>query len=521
MTDISENSLQTSNAPETLPPISKYGKFLDYVWPISRAEAPKFLFITLLMFCILGIQNLIRAMKDSVINTMIGTETISFLKFWGVLPAAFLITIVYVKLVSVMKGENIFYLIMSVFLGFFLLFAFYLFPNHELIHLNPETVNNLVESYPNFKWFILLLSKWSFSLFYIIAELWPNAIFALLFWQFVNKITTVDESKRFYPLFGLFGQTGLYIAGTFLINLPKINDYFVELFNLSSSRSVVSIQIVVCVVSVLGCIGLATFWIINNKILDIAATENLQFRVKKNQMGVKESLQMIINSRYIRLITILLFTYGVAINLVEGPWKAEASKIYKTPTEFAAFVGNYLSYTGILTIIFVLLGSNIVRRLGWMAAAIITPFMVLLTGLAFFCVANFDPVATFMMLSFSFTDPIMLAIAIGAIQNVLSKSSKYTLFDSTKEMSYVPLDEQLKTRGKAAADMIGTKLGKSASALLQSMIFVIIPAATYSSISPFLMVIFAIVCIVWIWAVIELNKEYKAVCDNKGGESIY
>ena len=188
MTDISENSLQTSNAPETLPPISKYGKFLDYVWPISRAEAPKFLFITLLMFCILGIQNLIRAMKDSVINTMIGTETISFLKFWGVLPAAFLITIVYVKLVSVMKGENIFYLIMSVFLGFFLLFAFYLFPNHELIHLNPETVNNLVESYPNFKWFILLLSKWSFSLFYIIAELWPNAIFALLFWQFVNKI---------------------------------------------------------------------------------------------------------------------------------------------------------------------------------------------------------------------------------------------------------------------------------------------------------------------------------------------
>ena len=207
--------------------------------------------------------------------------------------------------------------------------------------------------------------------------------------------------------------------------------------------------------------------------------------------------------------------------MVEGPWKAEASKIYKTPTEFAAFVGDYLSYTGILTIIFVLLGSNIVRRLGWMAAAIITPFMVLLTGLAFFCVANFDPVATFMMLSFSFTDPIMLAIAIGAIQNVLSKSSKYTLFDSTKEMSYVPLDEQLKTRGKAAADMIGTKLGKSASALLQSMIFVIIPAATYSSISPFLMVIFAIVCIVWIWAVIELNKEYKAVCDNKGGESIY
>src|SRR5690606_3564833 len=96
-------------------PSSKISKFLDYIWPVEKHELPKFLFLTLLMFCILGIQNLIRAMKDSVINTMIGTETIAFLKFWGVLPAAFAVTIIYVKLVSIMKGENIFYLVMSVF----------------------------------------------------------------------------------------------------------------------------------------------------------------------------------------------------------------------------------------------------------------------------------------------------------------------------------------------------------------------------------------------------------------------
>ncbi|MCA0254833.1 MAG: AAA family ATPase, partial [Proteobacteria bacterium] len=101
------------------------------------------------------------------------------------------------------------------------------------------------------------------------------------------------------------------------------------------------------------------------------------------------------------------------------------------------------------------------------------------------------------------------------------KSSKYTLFDSTKEMSYVPLDEQLKTRGKAAADMIGTKLGKSASALLQSMIFVVFPAATYSSISTYLMFVFSIVCVIWIWAVVELNKEYKKECVAVGHESYF
>ncbi|MFK7973333.1 MAG: Npt1/Npt2 family nucleotide transporter [Rickettsiaceae bacterium] len=520
MSSISEN-IQPKNtfSEPPSPPITYYKKILDYLWPIARSELPKFLSITLLMFCILGIQNLIRAMKDSVINTMMGTETISFLKFWGVLPAAFLVTIIYVKLVSVMKGENIFYLTMSTFLGFFLLFAFYLFPHHKELHLDPQIASKLIVNSPNLKWFILLLSNWSFSLFYIIAELWPNAIFALLFWQFVNKITSVDESKRFYPLFGLLGQTGLYLSGTFLLNLPEINSYSQKIFALSSAKSVITIQIVVSVVTVLGVIALIIFWFLNHKILDTTTTSNLKFKVKKNQLSLKESIQIVAGSRYIRLIAILLICYGMAINLIEGPWKSEASKIYKTPTEFAAFIGNYLSYTGILTLCFVVLGSNIVRKLGWLSAAIITPIMVLVTGLGFFVVVNFNLVATFMMVSFACRDPIILAITIGAIQNILSKSSKYTLFDSTKEMSYVPLEEPIQTRGKAAADMIGTKLGKSGGAFLQSIIFVIFPAATYQSISTFLMVAFIAISIVWLWAVLELNKEYKIKCSKAAERS--
>ena len=499
----------------------KFSKIADYFWPIESHELPKFMLITLLMFSILGIQNLIRAMKDSVINTMVGTELIAFLKFWGVLPAAFLITIIYVKLVSVMKGENIFYLIMSIFLAFFCLFAFYLLPHYQYFHLSPEKAKGLIQSFPNLKWFILMLSNWSFSLFYIIAELWPNAIFALLFWQFVNKITTIEESKRFYPIFGLIGQTGLYLSGEFLQRLKVIDEYIIDRFNLVTHHSILSVQVVILIVTALGIIALFSFWLINNKILDIATTESLQFKVKKHQMSLKESFYMIIGSRYIRLITILLICYGIAINLVEGPWKAEAVSVYPTNTEFAAFQGGYIKYTGIFTILFVIIGSNIVRKLGWFFAAIITPLMVLSTGLMFFIISNFDFASTFIMLSFTLTDPIMMAITIGAVQNILSKSTKYTLFDSTKEMSYVPLDEELKTRGKAAADVIGTKLGKSASAFLQSIIFVIVPTATYHSISPFLMYVFIVICLIWIWAVIELNKEYKIACDTHKGQELF
>jgi AAA family ATP:ADP antiporter len=104
-----------------------------------------------------------------------------------------------------------------------------------------------------------------------------------------------------------------------------------------------------------------------------------------------------------------------------------------------------------------------------------------------------------------------MAIVIGSIQNILSKSSKYAFFDATKEMSYVPLDDELKTKGKAAADVIGTKLGKSAGSLIQSLIFIILPMATYQSISNYLMAIFAVICVIWIWAVRELGKEYEII----------
>jgi len=493
----------------TYPLEQKYIKFLDYIWPIKSIEFPKFFCITLMMFCILCIQNLVRALKDSIINTMIGTETIAFLKFWGVFPAAFLITIIYVKLINRMKNETIFYLIILFFLGFFLLFAFYLFPNYERLHLKADDINLLVSSYPHFKWFILLLSNWSFSLFYIIAELWPNVVFALLFWQFVNSVTSVEESKRFYPLFGLLGQTGLCVSGQFLINLSVFNKYFAKSFNLQLSDNILSVQLILSVVIILGIITLIAFWILNKKIIFIPEVKFIKLNPKKYSLTITQSLKMILSSRYIMLITTLLVCYGIAINLVEGPWKAAAAKIYKTPGEFAAFIGGYLSYTGIFTILFVIIGSNIVRHVGWLTAALITPIMVLVTGLIFFSATNFDGFIELIIANFVLLDPVVLAITIGAIQNVLSKSTKYTLFDSTKEMSYVPLDPELKTKGKAAADVIGTKLGKSLSALLQSLIFMLIPTATYQSISGYLMIIFALVCIIWIWAVKELGKEYS------------
>ena len=85
---------------------------------------------------------------------------------------------------------------------------------------------------------------------------------------------------------------------------------------------------------------------------------------------------------------------------------------------------------------------------GWGVAALITPTLLFATGATFFALTLFSARLSPLVAALG-TTPLMLAVIVGACQNILSKSAKYSLFDPCKEMAYIPLDPESKTKGKA------------------------------------------------------------------------
>jgi ADP/ATP carrier protein family len=485
-----------------------------WLWPIHKKELREFIPMALMMFCLLFNFSTLRSVKDSLVVAEIGAEVISFLKFWIVLPSAIGFTILYGALTNIFNTKTVFEIILSGFIIFFAAFAFIIYPNEELYHPSKEAIEHYAKLHPHFKWFIKIAGKWSYGLIYIVGELWSGIIINLLFWQLANQITGTDEAKRFYPIYGMVGSFGLILSGSSLKyfsgtgNLPEgMLDYLAKSGPYQANEATLKLTLSAIIISCLITLILHNYIHrdIKKRQKSIKQASHKQPSIK-NKLGLAESAKLIFSSKYLLKIVTLVICYGFVINIVEGPWKSKIGEQFSTFSEYLGFLGNFNIAMGIASVSFVVIGSNILRYTSWRFAALITPLTVLVTGSMFFIFAIWESDLRSILL-FS---PLYGAIIVGAAQNVLSKASKYSLFDSTKEMAYIPLDQELKTKGKAAVEIIGTKFGKSLGAILQFMIFILFPDAKFDDVLGLLFVIFILVSIVWLVDVNSLAGSYQS-----------
>lgn len=489
-------------------------KFRHFIWPIRYSEWPKFFPMALMMFAILLNLNIVRILKDSIVVTHISSEVINFIKLYGEMPLGVLFVILYTKLCNIMSTEKVFRIIMIFFLTYFSIFAFIFFPNPEIFHPEQDKVSDLVILYPNLKWFLLIWGKWTYVIFYIMGELWAVIVFTLLFWQLANKITRTEEASRFYSFFSFFGQSNLLISGGVILYFKSDCHCLMFLLEGITNKDELMIKSLILIILLSGILILSLHYYVekfimyNPKYYD--SNKNQKFTLK---LGVIDSMKMVLGSRYLGLICILMISYGLAVNLLEGVWFSSVRRAYPTSDQFMAYQGTVLFWTGVFTLICSILGSSIIRHLGWFFGAIITPVMIFSAGIIFFGFAAFEDKIAYIFDGILYISPLLILTVIGGLQNVLGKGAKYSLFDATREMAYIPLNDEMKTKGKAAVDIVGNKIGKGIGALFQSLIMIIFPSATYGDprLILFLGVIFSIICVIWILSVRLLSKEYKKI----------
>jgi AAA family ATP:ADP antiporter len=131
--------------------------------------------------------------------------------------------------------------------------------------------------------------------------------------------------------------------------------------------------------------------------------------------------------------------------------------------------------------------------------------MLGVTGLGFFF-SNIFPASVAPVAALLGITPLFMSVLLGAAQNILSKSAKYSLFDPCKEMAYIPLDQDSKTKGKAAIDVVGNPLGKSGGALIQQ--FLIFGVGSLSAATPYLAVILTVLVYMWLKAANSLSFQF-------------
>jgi AAA family ATP:ADP antiporter len=436
-----------------------------------------------------------------------GAEIIPFLKTYVQLPSSILFSAFYATLCNKFEQGQIVIGVVSSFLAFYVAFAWFLYPNIAVLHPS-AFCDTLSASLPlAFKAPIALFRNWTFTAFYCFAELWGSVVLSLLFWGFSNQVCKVAEAKKYYPLFGLFANIALICSGTFVKYVSKLRGSLPP----GVDPWGYSLKLLMGGLLVSGSILLSCFIFLQKKVVtdpECVDPNEVKKSKTKTKMTLGESVNFLRKSAYIRNMAMLVIGYGMSINLVEVTWKSKLKAQFPDPNQYSVFMGNFSTATGATTIIMMLVGRQILQRFGWGAAALVTPSMMLVTGIVFFSLI-LQPGAWAPLTAMFGLTPLMVAVIVGAAQNVLTKSAKYGMFDPCKEIAYIPLDQEQKTKGKAAIDVVGNPLGKSGGAFIQQ--FLIVSCGSLAASAPFLAVLLGLIVVSWIQSARSLSVMFAEV----------
>lgn len=504
--------MSSSGKPENV----EFSKWRVYLWPVHFHELKKLIPMLLIFFLLFFGYNVLRTMKDVLVITAksSGAEVIPFIKVWVMFPGSILMTYVFTRLSNRLTTEIVFYSMLGIFLTFFTLFALVIYPLRDSLHPH-EMADNLQAALPlGFKGFVAMIRYWSFTSFYVMSELWSNIILAMLFWGFANQVTQLGEAKRFYGLFGIGANCSGIVAGIASAYFCQYDENSINpMKDFDENTWQHSMNILLALVVGAGVLAMGIFRWMNTKVLPFLPQHVADSAVRekvKGRMSMRENFGYLFKSRYLLCIAAVVISYNLVINLVEVLWKHEVRLLYPHPNDYSIYMSHVTTVIGVIaTLTSLLISGNLIRKTGWTFTALLTPMILLLTSIGFFSFFFLKGQMSDVIISLFGTTPLAIVVFFGTAQNVLSRAAKYTIYDSTKEMAFIPLSTECKIKGKAVIDGICNRLGKSGGSVIYQTLLITFSSITASApyVAGFLLVIISI----WTGAVSLLGKKFAAV----------
>ncbi len=491
----------------------EFGRLRSFLWPVHAHEMKKLVPMLLIFFLICFNYNILKAAKDALVVTAKGSDAqvIPFIKTWATLPAAFLLTLLFTRLNNRFRREQTFYIMSAIFLGFFALFITVLHPFEQSLHPN-AFADKLTQVLPKgFSGMISMIRNWTLTAFYVASDLWSSIMLQLLFWGFANDVTSVKESKRFYGIFGIGANFSGVVAGEASVFISRLGT--LKIFP-GMEPLTISLTLLCGIVIVTGLGFMGLFRRLNKRVIQPSSLSEdwsvSSAKKPKQKMSMRENFACLAKSKYLICIAVIVLAYNISINLVEVLWKDQVRLMLPNAVEFNAYMGRIVTITSLIaTITAIFVSGNVIRRFGWRFSALIPPVILLVTALGFFgfMLGERTGVGIYVPMIGS-VSALAVAVFFGSVQNCLSRAAKYTLFDPTKEMAFIPLSSADKLRGKAAIDGVGSRLGKSGGSLIYQVLFLTV-SSSMAALTPIIGVVVFTLVFGWIGAVRSLGKRFN------------
>jgi AAA family ATP:ADP antiporter len=489
-----------------------------YLWPIHRYELKKLIPMLIIFFLISFNYNVLRTMKDTLVMyaPASGAEVLPFIKVWAMFPSTLLVTFLFTRLSNRFSRMTVTYVLMSFFLVYFALFVGVLYPYRE--SLEPTTlVSFLQQSLPlSFKWPILMFQNWIFTSFYVMAELWSNIVFFVLIWGFANQVTRLSEAKRFYGLFGVGANFSGILAGQASVFLSRIS--FNPALPYGETKWEQSMLLLVLMVIAAGAVVLGLLrWMENHVLNDPVYYDPTEAKAEgrvQGRLSMREAFKYLLRSRYLLFLALIVISYNVVINLTEVIWKYEVKELYPDQSAYSVYMNQVSTVIAIFaTMSAMFISGNAIRIFGWTFTAMLTPAILMLTSIGFFgffFLKAYAPDPSQFLLGFT---PLAMVVFMGTSQNVLCRAAKYSVFDATKEMAFVPLSPECKLKGKAAIDGVCSRLGKTGGSLIHQALLLSLASFIFSA--PYVAALLLAIILVWIIAVRVVGSEFAELAPEK------